>query len=138
MKKPGKMVREVLHSLMSKSATTKYPFVKFEMPDRFRGKLNFHPEKCICCKLCMRDCPSGAINVRKLPDKSIECVIDLSRCIYCAQCVDSCPKAALESSREFELAGTDRAQMKVVFHGEPPPAAPAAQPAAKPDKPAEK
>ena len=125
---------------MSKSATTKYPFVKFDMPDRFRGKLVFHPEKCICCKLCMRDCPAAAINVRKLPDKSIECVIDLSRCIYCAQCVDSCPKAALESSREFELAGVSRVPMKVVFHGEPPPApaAPAAQPAPKPDKPAEK
>ena len=117
MKKPGKMVREVLHSLMSKSATTKYPFVKFEMPDRFRGKLNFHPEKCICCKLCMRDCPSEAITITKVGTDEVTCVIDLSRCIYCAQCVDTCPKKALRATREFELAGLQRDKLKVTFHG---------------------
>ena len=118
MIRPGKMIREVLESLFKKAATTKYPLVKAVMPDKFRGKLKFYPERCIGCKMCMRDCPSNAIIIRKLGEKKFEAEIDLAKCIYCAQCVDSCPKKALESTKEFELAGLDHEKLKVVFSAE--------------------
>ena len=57
MIRPGRMITEVLGSLFKKPATSHYPFVKVEMPEKFRGKMKFYPEKCIGCKLCMRDCP---------------------------------------------------------------------------------
>ena len=123
MKYPGVMLREVLRSLGRKSATVLYPAVKVEMPDRFRGKLRFEAEKCIGCKLCMRDCPSAAISIRKVGDKRFEADIDLSRCIYCAQCVDTCPKKALAATREFELAQLNRDKLKVTYRGAPPPPA---------------
>jgi formate hydrogenlyase subunit 6/NADH:ubiquinone oxidoreductase subunit I len=115
MFRPGKMMKQVLESLFKKPATSKYPFVKKAMPKNFRGKLLFHPEKCIGCKMCMRDCPSGAITIRPVGDKKFEAVIDLDKCIYCAQCVDTCPKQALESTPNFELAQLDRKKLKVVF-----------------------
>ncbi|MFB3892320.1 MAG: 4Fe-4S binding protein [Phycisphaerae bacterium] len=127
MKKPGKMAREALGSVLKKPATIRYPFVKIEMPDKFRGKLKYHAERCIGCKMCMRDCPSGAIEIVKVGEKRFECRIDCSRCIYCAQCVDSCPKDALEATREFELAALDRATLKVVYHA-PPASPPPAEP----------
>jgi len=65
--------------------------------------------------MCMRDCPAGAITIRKVADKVFEADIDLGKCIYCAQCVDSCPKKALEATSEFELASTDREKLKVTF-----------------------
>ena len=133
MKKPGKMLREVLGSLFLKPATVNYPTVKVVMPENFRGKLDFHADKCICCKLCMRDCPTGAITIRKVGEKRFECEIDFSKCIYCAQCVDVCPKKALEATREFELAELARGKLKVLFDA--PPAAerqPEPPPAAKP------
>ena len=115
MFRPGKMIIQVLQSLFKKPATSHYPFVKHPMPKNFRGKLRFHPEKCIGCKICMRDCPSGAITIRPVGEKKFEAVIDLDKCIYCAQCVDSCPRKALEATSEFELAQLDHKKLTVVF-----------------------
>lgn len=118
MIRPGKMLKTVLCSIFRKPATVRYPFEKSPMPDKFRGKLMFHPEKCIGCKFCMKDCPAGAINIVKVGDKSFEAQIDLGKCIYCGQCVDSCPKKALEMTGEFELASIERGKLKVVFHAD--------------------
>ena len=117
--KPGRMLVEVLCSMLKKPVTITYPAQKFEMPDKFRGKLTFHPERCIGCTLCMKDCPTNAITIVKVGDKRFEANIDLGKCIYCAQCVDSCPKKALESTRDVELAQIDKNKLKVVFHAQP-------------------
>ncbi|MDD5044561.1 MAG: 4Fe-4S dicluster domain-containing protein [Candidatus Omnitrophica bacterium] len=134
MKKRGKVLRQVLSSLFKKPVTTHYPFEKEKsgMPKGFRGKIIFHPSRCIGCKMCMRDCPTGAINIKKIGEKQFEAEIDLGKCIYCAQCVDSCIKKALEYSKDFELASTDRGKLKVILDAEPE------KPNAEPEKPTEK
>ena len=115
MIRPGVMIRQVLASIFKKPATTRYPFVKFGMPEHFRGKITFTPELCIGCKMCVKDCPSNAITITKIGDKQFECVINLAKCVYCAQCVDSCPKKALHASREFELASLDKSKLKAIY-----------------------
>ncbi|MFA6548786.1 MAG: 4Fe-4S binding protein [Candidatus Margulisiibacteriota bacterium] len=112
---PGKMVELVLRSLFMKPATVKYPFEPMPMPPHFRGKLKFDPSKCIGCLLCMKDCPSNAIQIKKVGDKQFEMDIDLGKCIYCGQCVDSCVKKALAITPEFELAQIERNKLKVIF-----------------------
>ena len=119
MMRPGKMVYEVLKSIGRKPATVLYPFVRVEMPPRFRGKIAFTSAKCIGCKMCMRDCPTNAITINKVGEKRFEAVFDNDRCIFCAQCVDTCPKEALASTPEYELAVLDRSQLKTTFHAEP-------------------
>ena len=119
MARPAKMLEELLHSLTKKPATVKYPAEGKEMPEGFRGKLKFYPEKCIGCKLCMRDCPTNAIEIIKKGEKEFEAIIDLGKCIYCSQCVDSCPKGALEVTGEYELAQLDNKKLKVTFHAAP-------------------
>ena len=135
MKHPGKMSRVVIATAFTKPATHAYPAEKFEMPDKFRGKMIFTSERCIGCKACMRDCPSDAIHINKVADKVFEAEFDLDKCIYCAQCVDSCPKDAIDASKEFELAQLTRSKLKVVFHADPAKkVVPAPAPAAEPEK----
>lgn len=123
MIKPGKMLMETLRSLRRRPATVLYPAVKITMADKFRGRLKFTPEKCIGCKLCMRDCPANAITIRKVGEKQFEAEIDGAKCIYCAQCVDTCPKKALEATGEFELARLTRGELTFTTRGQPPVAA---------------
>jgi formate hydrogenlyase subunit 6/NADH:ubiquinone oxidoreductase subunit I len=129
------MIEELLQSVWHRPATVLYPAVKVRMPERFRGRLRFDAERCIGCRLCMRDCPTAAIDIRKVGDKKFEAEIDFGRCIYCAQCVDSCPKNAIEATGEFELAQLRRATLTVRFSA-PPAVAPEAT-ATAPAKPAQ-
>jgi len=115
MSKPGKMAQQLIKSLFKKPATINYPAQKSEMAEGFRGKLKFKAHLCIGCKLCMRDCPTDAIVIRKVGEKKFEAEIDIAKCISCAQCVDSCPANALDITPEFELARLDRMKLKVLF-----------------------
>jgi formate hydrogenlyase subunit 6/NADH:ubiquinone oxidoreductase subunit I len=140
MIKPGRMFNTLLASLFRKPATENYPAVKAQMPLHFRGQIRFIPQNCIGCKMCMRDCPSDAIEIRKVGDKQFEAVFELGRCLYCAQCVDTCPKSALEITDRFELAALDPKSLRVVFESvarpqdAPPP--PGAASSAAPSSPA--
>jgi len=117
MKKvPGRMAKEVLRHSIKAPATRNYPYDKPDMPENFRGKIVFDTDKCIGCKICVRDCPALAITIIAEGEKKFTAEFHLDRCIYCAQCVDSCPKDALLNTKEYELAEIDRKRHKVTFH----------------------
>ncbi len=74
-------------------------------PPKFRGKISYNHDLCIGCKLCMKVCPTNAIEF--LPDiKKIR--IYVTQCVFCSQCNDICPKNCLSMSDEFLLAVEDR------------------------------
>jgi formate hydrogenlyase subunit 6/NADH:ubiquinone oxidoreductase subunit I len=138
---------ELLRHLVRKPATVDYPFKKLEVPKGFRGTPFLHPELCIACLACERDCPAEAIEITPVGDveKTFKMVIHNDRCIHCAQCVDSCPttpKKAMDIDAEFEIAAFDRHDLKAswVFtravQKPRAPAAPAAPAAPKTEAPA--
>ncbi|MCE5243868.1 MAG: NADH-quinone oxidoreductase subunit I [Syntrophobacteraceae bacterium] len=100
--------------------TVQYPRRRNEIPEAFRGHIEFikfketGTHKCIACGSCEKICPSNVIKVQgektqaKGPKVATHYVIDFTRCSLCGLCVESCPTKTLRFSREYELAGTSR------------------------------
>jgi len=113
MKIMGKLIPELFKMMRRKPSTMSYPATKADVADRFRGSLKFHADRCVGCKLCMRNCPADAIEIIKVEDKVFKAVVKMDKCIFCGQCVDSCNKSALENTQAFELASKSRESLKV-------------------------
>jgi len=132
---PTPMVLELIKQLLKKPTTNCFP-VKYypgkttvtelinkvrdgeveinppvNIPEKFRGKIAYDRETCIGCKLCIRVCPSRAIEF--IPEeKKIKIRID--RCIFCSQCNDVCPTNSLSMSENFLLANEDRLDSEMI------------------------
>ena len=107
---------ELLKHLFRKPATVDYPFRKLEVPAGFRGTPFLHPELCIVCRACERDCPAEAIEISSVneAEKTFQMIIHNDRCVHCAQCVDSCPTTpkAMDMDHLFEISDFDRHDLK--------------------------
>ncbi len=105
-----RLAKDAFSNLFKKSATQKYPAVPASVAENFRGKQVLDLEKCIGCTLCARECPSKAIEIITCDGKKRP-LIHLDRCIFCYQCADTCPRGVFKSSKDFELAVTDKSTL---------------------------
>ena len=112
MKTIGRMVPYLIRMMGKKADTELYPSVPAHVPEHFRGALQFHGDRCVGCKLCVRVCPAAALEIEKAEDR-FKAVVHMDKCIFCGQCVYSCHKNALENTRAFELASADKASLRV-------------------------
>lgn len=109
--KIGAMLGDVTRSLIKKPITEEYPKVRQEAPERFRGCLDWNPEKCTGCGMCAMDCPANAIEMIVIDKKTRRFVLQyhIDRCTFCAQCVHSCMHGCLEMRSDlWELAAMDK------------------------------
>jgi formate hydrogenlyase subunit 6/NADH:ubiquinone oxidoreductase subunit I len=114
----GAMLGDIFKSFFKKPVTEMYPFERNADPDRLRGQLQYDPEKCSGCQLCVKDCPANAIEILTVDKVNKKFVMryHADRCTFCAQCVESCRFACLAmSSHEWELASTSRKPFEVYY-----------------------
>lgn len=83
-----------------------------EIPDGFRGKLDYDKDCCIGCQLCVKVCPSEALVFNEEKNKVKHYV---ARCTFCGQCVDICPQSCFEFTEEFLIAGGDKYSDELVY-----------------------
>ena len=86
MKHPGRMLGEVLAHLGAKPNTIKYPFEPAVVQAGLRGKIKFFAEKCIGCKICVKQVPE----VFAVSDNLA--VVDYTKTgVSCDAAIEKCP-----------------------------------------------
>jgi NADH-quinone oxidoreductase subunit I len=95
------------------------------MSDRFRGHIELIADeegkpKCVVCGMCERACPSGCISLGsisvetevdgKMKKKKVlsKYDLDFTKCSLCGQCVENCNFGAIEFSKEYNLASSNK------------------------------
>lgn len=114
----GTMFKDILRSFFTRHTTQLYPVERIAPPQRYRGVLSYTPSACTGCSLCVRDCPSDAIELIILDRAAKKYVVKyhMDRCIYCGQCVVNCKfKCIGMSNQDWEHAALDKNFM--VYYG---------------------
>lgn len=85
------------------------------MPPLYRGRPVLDAGKCAAgCTVCSDACPAEAIKLGPEGPR-----IDLGRCIFCGDCSTACPESAVRFSREWQLAATERSDLRITGRNAP-------------------
>lgn len=106
-----------LKGFFSRPFTERYPYVKREAPEGFRGKIKYDPDRCIACGMCIRVCSPGAITMTRGEKtdegQKITMQFNLNSCTFCQMCADFCPEKAIELTGEYSMVATDKNKLVV-------------------------
>jgi Ni,Fe-hydrogenase III small subunit/ferredoxin len=92
------------------SATAGYPHVAPHIAEQFRGAPEFDFEVWTDARPAAEACPTGAIAVNDSGGLR-QVTVDYGRCIYCGECAEASADGAVRTTRQFELAATDRSDL---------------------------
>jgi NADH-quinone oxidoreductase subunit I len=109
-----------LQQFFKPQVTVQYPHQSLKMAKRYRGHIvlvrdpDTGKSVCVACKSCEKACPSDCIAVEgvKLEGEKKKSVTDFklnfTTCSLCGSCVEVCPVDALEFSKEYNRATTEK------------------------------
>lgn len=115
MAKSNRLLYAMFDALFSRAETVEYPFSPITLPDCFRGAIQFDPELCTGCGLCVRDCPAFALDLIKKSREAYELRYFPARCAYCGQCQATCQRGAISHSNELVPPRLDPAELMIVL-----------------------
>ena len=111
-------IKEAISQLFSKPSCDMYlPDKTKEGAPNYRGRIVFHPDKCINCMMCERVCSGNAIThvIEKTPegDDKVTRTFYLGSCTFCATCMDFCGHGAIEFTRDYHMIATKEEDLMV-------------------------
>jgi ech hydrogenase subunit F len=115
----GKMI---MRSLVNKPATLMYPVIPRVYSEKTRGHIAIDIETCILCGICVKKCPTNALEVDR---KGKEWSIARMQCIQCNCCVEACPVKCLTMKNTYSPSATEKVRNSFVKAPEAPKTAPA-------------
>jgi hydrogenase-4 component H len=83
--------------------TEKYPDIKDDAPEGFRGKPQIFPEQCTLCGDCAKACPSKVIKLEQVENETV-LTLSYCGCIFCGRCEEVCTNYAIKLTGEYEMA----------------------------------
>lgn len=117
MKRIG-MLTDLMRSAVRRPVTELYPFEKRAAVAGFRGMLQWNPEACTGCALCVKDCPADAIEIITIDKSEKRFVLrfHIDRCTFCGQCAYNCRFDCIHLDNEaWELAELGRDDFTRLF-----------------------
>ncbi len=102
--------------------TVQYPKERWTVPERSRGMVVLLTDQetgqlnCTACLLCMRGCPSGAIDIQVEKDEKGKrhltgFSVDFHLCCFCGLCEEACNFAAIKLSTKYEFPEYDKKEL---------------------------
>ncbi len=118
-------LKEAVSQLFSKTSCEMYPVKPSPAAPRYRGRIVFHPDKCIHCGMCERVCAGGAIStvVEKTEEgDKVTRTFNLGSCTFCSHCADFCSTHAIELTDDYHMIATKEEDLFVTgtFIKKPP------------------
>jgi Ni,Fe-hydrogenase III small subunit/formate hydrogenlyase subunit 6/NADH:ubiquinone oxidoreductase subunit I len=92
--------------------TIGYPQAPARVSEQFRGAPRFDFAAWRDARAAADACPTGAIAIRD-SEHSRHVTVDYGLCIYCGECAAADSSGAVQMTRQFELAATDRRNLVV-------------------------
>ena len=102
-------IKEALTQLFSKPSTIAFPAAPSPAKPNYRGRIVFHPDKCINCNMCERVCAGQAISHTSEPCEEGEKITRqfyLGSCTFCSHCASFCTHGAIELSDDYHMIAT--------------------------------
>lgn len=109
---------DAFRKLFNKPSTEAFP--KAPPPPAapgYRGRIVYHPDRCIACGLCIRVCAPQAITKVETPtpegDTKVTMEFHMGSCTFCKTCADFCNKKAIELTDDYMIVVTDEDELRV-------------------------
>ena len=103
-----RIIPKLILNFFKKPLTVKFPKESIPIPQGYRGRHTFLPEKCLGCGRCAKLCPNKAIRMVEVRQKDgtikKEPRIDINKCGFCGLCEEVCPAKAIRLTKEIPLA----------------------------------
>ncbi|MDF1514361.1 MAG: 4Fe-4S binding protein [Anaerolineae bacterium] len=109
------LLTQLLRTLITAPVTVGFPFGPANIPEGFRGRVIINEENCVGCSMCVRDCPTAALELKRTSKKEYQLIYRPDRCAYCGQCELSCKFDAIHLDADYLKATPDRESLKVIL-----------------------